>query len=535
MIFIALLAVLMPLVLLGILNLSARIGMSISLLIVALTSFFLWKIPLEVLFASFLQGLHKTLPILWILFGALMLLNVLQKTGAIASINAGFRELSIDMRIQGVLVAYLFGALVEGVSGFGTPAMVTAPLLIALGFTPISAIVLALVANSTPAAFGAVGTPITVGLSNVAQDQGTHIFSHVAHTLTTIDLMAGAFMPTLLVLLMTLMLSPMKKKYSDWMEMLPWTLVVGFLYSGFAWLYSRIIGYEFVSIITPLTVLLLVMIALRFNFLLPQKLAHAPWRKLESTVKSTQIPKHPDIEMPLWKAWLPYVIVVVLLLLTRTVPIIKLHLNNIFNLSWHSILGFKEINSEWAVLYSPGFILSFAALAALLIQVRSIQPFIPIAKDVFSTVKQTGLTLVVTLIMVQIFSNSGMNSGGLLSMPSYIANVLSASLSGVWLFITPFIGELGSFITGSATVSNLTFATIQADVALDSKLPVDVVLSGQVIGAAAGNMICVFNIVAVSGVVGLFGKEGLILRKTIIPALIYATLVACAAYIFMIM
>lgn len=137
--------------------------------------------------------------------------------------------------------------------------------------------------------------------------------------------------------------------------------------------------------------------------------------------------------------------------------------------------------------------------------------------------------------MVQVFSNSGMNNGQLPSMPSYIANTLSEYLSGAWIFIAPFIGELGSFITGSATVSNLTFASIQADIAQNSHLPMEVVLSNQVIGAAAGNMICVFNIVAVSGGVGLFGKEGQILRKTIVPALIYGILVALAAslYIFL--
>lgn len=215
MILIALLAVLIPLFLLGILNMSARLGMTTSAIIVALTGYLFWKIPIDVLFASILQGMHKTLPILWILFGALMLLNVLRKTGAITSINAGFKSLSLDMRVQGILVAYLFGALIEGVSGFGTPAMVTAPLLIALGFTPLSAVVLALVANSTPAAFGAVGTPITVGLSNAAQEQGNHIFSQVSSTITSLDLLGGAFMPTILVLLMTIMLNKNKKNHRD--------------------------------------------------------------------------------------------------------------------------------------------------------------------------------------------------------------------------------------------------------------------------------------------------------------------------------
>ncbi|MGY0191330.1 L-lactate permease [Lactococcus petauri] len=533
MILIALLAVIIPLFLLGILNMSARLGMTISAIIVALTGYLFWKIPIDVLFASILQGMHKTLPILWILFGALMLLNVLRKTGAITSINAGFKSLSLDMRVQGILVAYLFGALIEGVSGFGTPAMVTAPLLIALGFTPLSAVVLALVDNSTPAAFGAVGTPITVGLSNAAQEQGNHIFSQVSSTITSLDLLGGAFMPTILVLLMTIMLNKNKKNHRDWLEIIPWTLFIGVCYSSFAWLYSRIIGYEFVSIITPLTVLALTIVLLRFNFLLPKSTNQNPWRKLEEKKQVVQ-PQNLKVEnMSLIKAWLPYGIVVILLLISRTIPIVKTFLNNTINLSWNTILGFKEINSEWAILYSPGLILTIASLIALAVQVKSLKLFTPIAKDVFSTIMRTGLTLVVTLIMVQIFSNSGMNNGNHLSMPSYIAEILSRYLSGVWIFIAPFIGELGSFITGSTTVSNLTFASIQADIAYDSGLPINAVLAGQVIGAAAGNMICVFNIVAVSGVVGLFGKEGEILRKTIIPALLYAGLIAISTSLYL--
>lgn len=533
MILIALLAVLIPLFLLGILNMSARLGMTISAVVVTLTGYIFWKIPINVLLASILQGIHKTLPILWILFGALLLLNVLRKTGAIVSINAGFKSLSLDMRIQGILVAYLFGALIEGVSGFGTPAMVTAPLLIALGFTPLSAVVIALVADSTPAAFGAVGTPITVGLSNAAQEQGNHIFTQVSSTITSLDLLGGAFMPTILIFLMTIMLNKNKKSQRDWLEMVPWSLFIGVCYSGFAWLYSRVIGYEFVSIITPLTTLILTIVLLRFNFLLPKSTNGNPWRKLEEQKPSSQS-KSVDVEnMSLIKAWLPYGIVVLLLLISRIIPVVKTFLNNAMNLSWNSILGFKEINSEWAVLYSPGFILTIAALIALGIQVKSLKLFVPIAKDVFSTVLRTGLTLVVTLIMVQIFSNSGMNNGNHLSMPSYIAEILSRYLSGIWIFIAPFIGELGSFITGSTTVSNLTFASIQADIAFDSGLPINAVLAGQVIGAAAGNMICVFNIVAVGGVVGLFGKEGEILRKTIIPALLYASLIAISTAIYL--
>src|SRR5690606_9699628 len=110
---------------------------------------------------------HKTLTILWILFGALVLLNTLQRTGAVDRINQGFQSISEDMRIQVIIVAFLFGGLIEGAAGFGTPAMVTGPLMLALGFRPLAAATIALIADSTAVMFGAVGTPIAVGLSNI--------------------------------------------------------------------------------------------------------------------------------------------------------------------------------------------------------------------------------------------------------------------------------------------------------------------------------------------------------------------------------
>jgi L-lactate permease len=197
MILVALSAVILPLILLGILNLPATKGMSISAVVVLLEGYFIWKMPAKVLLASILQSIHKALPILWILFGALMMLNVLRHTGAIDRINAGFHQISADMRLQLILVAFLFGGLVEGVSGFGTPAMVTAPLMIALGFTPMAAVTMALVADSTPASFGAVGTPLTVGLSNVSEK--TDFLNAIGQRVTQLDLFSGTFMPLLLI------------------------------------------------------------------------------------------------------------------------------------------------------------------------------------------------------------------------------------------------------------------------------------------------------------------------------------------------
>ncbi|WP_119326877.1 L-lactate permease [Companilactobacillus musae] len=524
MILIALSAVILPLVLLGILNMPATKGMSISAFIVLLEGYFIWKMPAKVLLASILQSIHKALPILWILFGALMMLNILQHTGAIERINAGFHKISADMRLQIILVAFLFGGLIEGVSGFGTPAMVTAPLMIALGFSPMAAVTLALVADSTPASFGAVGTPLTVGLSNVSEK--ADFLNAIGQRITQLDLFSGTFMPLLLIFMLTIVFGKKDNNhFKDFLVLVPWSLFIGIVYSFLALLVSTLVSYEFVAILAPFGAIIIAILSIKFKFLLPKTVFEKPWTTSIQTVKD-------DNSMSLLTAWSPYIVVILMLLATRTIAPLKQFLVQNINLSWKNILGFSQINSDWEFLYSPGTLLTIAVLIGLLIQVKSLKSFLPTAKKVVLSMKSTALALIVTLIMVQIFTNSDLNLAKLPSMPMYIAKIISKYLSSIWIIIAPFLGQLGSFVTGSTTVSTLTFGQIQADIATKAGVGQDLVLAAQLIGAAAGNMICVHNIVSVSSVVGLSGQEGNILRKTVVPALIYGLLVGIVGFIF---
>lgn len=525
MILIALSAVILPLVLLGILNMPATKGMSISAIIVLIEGYFIWKMPAKVLLASIFQSVHKALPIIWILFGALMMLNMLQHTGAIDRINSGFHSLSADMRLQVILVAFLFGGLIEGVSGFGTPAMVTAPLMIALGFSPMAAVTLALVADSTPASFGAVGTPLTVGLSNVSE-KGSFL-NAIGQQVTQLDLFSGVFMPLILIFMLTFLFGKNdQNKFKDWLILVPWTLFIGIIYSLSALLVAFTLSYEFVSILAPFITIIIAIISIKFKFLLPKSIFQDPWSTSTKEIKASKN------SMSLLTAWSPYIFVILLLLATRTIMPLKNFLVTNVNLSWKNILGFSQINSDWEFLYSPGTLLTLAVLFGLLIQVKSLKSFLPTAKKVIFSMKSTAIALIVTLIMVQIFTNSELNLAKLPSMPVFIAKVISKYLSSIWIIIAPFLGQLGSFVTGSTTVSTLTFGQIQADIATNAGVQKELVLAAQLIGAAAGNMICVHNIVSVSSVVGLSGQEGNILRKTVLPALTYGLLVGIVGFIF---
>ena len=159
----------LPIILAGVLlvgfRMPARMAMPIVFLVTALIALFAWQMSFNRVIASTLQGLMLTVSILWIIFGAILLLNMLKHSGGITAIRNGFSGVSPDRRVQAIIVAWLFGCFIEGASGFGTPAAVAAPLMVALGFPAAAAVVVGMMIQSTPVSFGAVGTPIVVGVS----------------------------------------------------------------------------------------------------------------------------------------------------------------------------------------------------------------------------------------------------------------------------------------------------------------------------------------------------------------------------------
>lgn len=511
------LPIILPFIFLVVLKMSAKIGMSLTFIIVFISAYFVWNMDLIVISASIVQGLHKAFGILIILFGAIMMMNVLKLSGAVNRINQGFNNLTTDMRLQAILIAFLFGAIIEGVAGFGTPAVVVAPLLVALGFRPIAAATLALVSNSVPVPFAAVGTPIQIGLGNISTN--TTFLNEVGYYITSIDFLAGIFMPTIVVYMLLIFFGKHSTK-KDYFEVLPWTLMIGFVYTGIAFITVRTLGFEFVTIVSSISTLVIAVLTIRFHILTPRN----TWVKAKEKVEEIE---HSD--MSLIRAWAPYGVVILLLVLSRIIAPIKEFFLTFIDLSYNNILGVATVNSSLQLLYSPGFILIFAAILAVFIQQSKPSNIRKASIQSLKSVKGAALALIPTLALVQIFSNSGINLSNLDSMPIYLATFLGEHLNGIWVLLAPFVGELGSFITGSATVSTLTFSPVQYQIAAQYGLNIQLFLGLQIIGGAAGNMICVHNVVAVSTVVKTEGQEGLIIKKTIFPAILYGLLAGISA------
>ncbi|MBU9710747.1 L-lactate permease [Bacillus tamaricis] len=539
--FIALTPIISVMLFLVIFKMPAIKAMTISLIATAILAIIYWKVPLLIIAASAIEGIIIGISILYIVFGAILLLNTLKLSGAIERIRSSFMGISGDRRVQLIIVTWLFGSFIEGAAGFGTPPALGAPLLVALGFPPLAAVVLALIADSSPVSFGAVGTPIIVGVGqgiqqgpdispvvygDVVASGGLHPFlQDIAAQIMQIDIFVGTFMPLIIVAMLTRFFGE-NRSWKEGLAIWKFAIFAGLSFTIPALLVATFLGPEFPAIFGGLIGLAIVIPAAKKGFLLPKTEWDFPKRSdwMQEWIGTILVKEDKNGDKPkltLLRAWVPYLLVGLFLVLTRLEVLpIKAWLRSV-NIEYNQILG-SDIRADLEPFYLPGFVFILVVLITVFIHRMNFHQ----VKSAFSqssrSIIGTAITLFTAVPMVRIFINSGINNSGLLSMPLELANTVSAVLGSAWPLVAPLIGALGSFISGSATFSNMMFSLFQASVAEQIQADPKVILSLQVLGANAGNMICVLNVVAAAAVVGLVGKEGAIIRMTIVPMLYYA-------------
>ena len=496
--------VLAILILLVGLRLPATRAMPLSLLATATSALLFWQVAPVRVAAAVIEGWFVALSILWIVLGAITLLNVLRATTAIDVIRHGFIAISPDRRVQMIIIAWLFSAFLEGISGFGTPAAIAAPLLMVLGFPALAAVVMALIAGTSPVSFGAVGTPVLIGVGQGLLDPAPELVNRIALVAITLDL----FLASLLPLLMCAMLTRFFGARRSWREGLaawPFALLAGFAFTVPAWLTARFLGPEFPSIVGAYCA--------RRNWLTPGTVWLFPQ---DSELEFKPLTSH----LSLLRAWLPYALVALLLIATRLDALpLKAWLNQVVIHSG-DILG-TGIQSELKPLYLPGTIFLLVALLAGWFQRGTPKDLTEAWHAALLKVVPTAIALLTAIPMVRIFLRSDVNAADLQSMPMELAALAASGLGSQWPLAAPFIGGLGSFIAGSSTFSNMMFSSFQAAVAAHAGFPLTLTVALQMIGANAGNMIGVANVVAAASVVNLSGREGQIIRFTLGPMLLY--------------
>lgn len=516
-------------------RLPAKKAMPVVYVATALVAYFVWEVSFNRVLASTIQGLLITVAVLWIIFGAILLLNTLKHSGAIAVIRQGFNNVSPDRRVQVVIIAWLFGSFIEGASGFGTPAAIAAPLLVAIGFPAMAAVMVGMMIQSTPVSFGAVGTPILIGvnkgldsqaISARLQEVGSNWDAYL-QLITSEVAIIHAITGTLIPLFMTIMLTRFFGQNKSWTEGLsiaPFAIFAGLCFTIPYALTGVFLGAEFPSLIGALVGLPIVTFAAKKGFLIPKKAwDFAPkeqwpvqWvSKLEIKLDAMTA-KAP---ISLTKAWIPYVLVAVILVITRVSDEAKAFTKSI-------VIPFKDILGEGlgytiAPLYLPGGILVFVVLITFFFHKMKANELKEAVTESSKVMLGAGFVLVFTIPLVRILINSGINASGFESMPIAMANFVATSVGDIYPMFASMIGALGAFIAGSNTVSNMMLSQFQFGVGQALGVSTALMISLQAVGAAAGNMIAIHNVVAASATVGLLDQEGETLRKTIIPTIYY--------------
>jgi len=531
----------------------ARHAMPLTYIVAVVLALFVWKIPTVSVAASSLKGIVVAAELLFIVFGAILLLATVTRSGAITTIRKSFRDVSPDRRVQVIIVAWLFGSFIEGSAGFGTPAAVAVPLLVGLGFPALPAVVAGMIIQSTPVSFGAVGTPILVGVRTGLAGQGTidafadsigfasssELLSLIGFRVAALHAIIGTLVPLFVVTIMTRFFGP-KRSALEGLAVWPFATFAALSMTIPSVTVAYFFGPEFPSLLGGLIGLAIVVPAARMGFLMPptnQVWDFGPanqWDKSWTGNASTQTIETSPRQVGMVMAWLPYVIVAALLVLTRqnSLPgweISPATIIKSIHIPIENILGTK-ISHQVHPLHSPGTLFILAALATWALHRIGARQFIAAWQDAGRTVRSASIALIFTTPMVQVFITSGGGDAGYAAMPIALAQGVERLAGSAWPLFAPLIGGIGAAVAGSNTISNMMFSLFQYDVG--SQIGVDPlwIVALQAVGGAAGNTICVHNVVAASAVVGLAGQESVIIRKTLIVFAYYVSLAGGLGY-----
>jgi lactate permease len=468
--------------------------MAIAYGVTLLIAWAAWRVRLAVLVAASLQGLVLAASLVYIIFGALLLLATLTQSGAVNSIREAFVRVSPDRRIQAIIIGWLFGSFIEGSAGFGTPAAVCAPLLLALGFPAMAAVMVGLVIQSTAVSFGAAGTPILIGVSGgldstLVRDylllegmEYRQYLDGIAIRVAAIHALTGTLIPLFLSAMLTRFYGS-ARSFREGLEIWQFALFASVSFTAPYFLCAYFLGPEFPSIVGSSIGLIIVIFATRKAWLVPREIWDFPprekWQVGPTNILGT------GLGQQIQPFYLPGFMFIVVCLLTY----------GLHRMSW------EEIRSSWVLAGRQ----TRGAMVALMF----------------------------ALPMARLFIESGpnLNLSGLESMPLTLAHAVAELAGGTWPFFSPWIGALGAFAAGSNTISNLMFSLFQFATAQEIHVDPAIVVAAQAVGGAAGNMITVHNVVAASATVGLLGREGALIRMTLIPMIYYCLMAGSLAYI----
>ncbi len=532
----------------------AHRAMPVCFLVAAILAWLVWQVPALQVAAATVKGVVISMELLYIVFGAILLLYTLEQGGALATIRQTFRDISPDRRVQVIIIAWLFGSFIEGAAGFGTPAAVAVPLLVGIGFPAMAAVTAGMIIQSTPVSFGAAGTPILVGVNaglkgnpiveQMAVDSGfvttagqldwPGFLASIGLKVAILHAVVGTLIPLFVLIIMTRFFGP-NRSVRDGLRLWPFALFAAFAMTIPYWLAAWLLGPEFPSLLGGLVGLAIVMTAARRRFLTPRP--EDTWdfdnsdrwdREWSGIFNQGDKPLH-HRKVGRSAAWLPYVLVACLLVATRLDSLPFLAWLNAVAVPMNNLFG-TSISHVSRPLYLPGTVFLLVSLITFFTLRMRREAYLTAWRKSVKTIAAASIALIFSVPMVQVFLNTGGGASDYPAMPLALAEGVERLSGAAWPLFSPWIGGVGAAVAGSNTISNMMFSSFQFDVGLKIGVDPTWVVALQAVGGAAGNMICVHNVVAASAVVGLLGKEGAVLRKTLLPFSYYALLAGALGY-----
>lgn len=467
-------------------------------LIASILAIFVYGMPLKLAVSSIVNGaFYGLFPICWVIIGAVFLYNVTVKSGQFEIIKNFMASITTDRRLQALLVAFSFGAFLEGAAGMGAPVAITAAMLVGLGFNPLYAAGICLIANTVPVAFGSVGIPIFAaaqvsGLPEMAVSQ------MVGRTLPFLALIV----PFYLVVLM----SGFKRS----LEVLPAIIISGVVFALVQFLVSNYINPMLPGILSGLATIICLTVFLKFWK--PKSI----WRFKEESQQTLETELKYSAGQII-KAWSPYIIMTLMIIAWGMQPV-KEALNSIGQFKFY-IPGLKDTiikpdGSGFLDIKPFDFnILSTAGTAAILSAFLSL-PLIGMSitkgiKTLLATLNQLKFPII-TIASIVGFAFIANNSGMSISMAMALAN------TGILFpFFSPILGWLGVFLTGSDTSSNALFCKLQYTSAATIGVNPVLTVGANVSGGVTGKMISPQSLAVGAAAVGLVGRESELFRFTL--------------------
>ncbi|XJZ28290.1 L-lactate permease [Bacillota bacterium Lsc_1132] len=497
-----------------------------------------YKVPAGIAVMSATQGaLYGILPIGWIIIASVFLYKLTVKTGQFDVIRHSVLTITEDRRLQALLVAFSFGAFLEGAAGFGAPVAISAALLVGLGFNPLYAAGLCLIANTAPVAFGAIGTPV-IAMEGPTGIAATEISKVIGRQLPLLSV----FIPFYLVFIMA--------GFKKTMEVMPAIIVSGVTFAVTQFLSSNFLGPELPDILSSLVSLF--SLAIFLKFWKPKNIFHfKAEQELAATVAAESSSNRHEsyTKGQVFKAWSPFLILTGLISLWG-IPTIKLALTghyegtNIILKAVNSIghaLTFAPavpfLNNQVAngagqpvpavykleLLAAAGTAILISALITKYIVSISWKNWIATFGETLSELKFPVITIASVVGFAYVTNVSGMSTT--------LGMALSKTGSILFPFFSPFLGWLGVFITGSDTSSNVLFGNLQKVTATSIGMDPVLALAANSSGGVTGKMISPQSIAVAAAAVGLVGRESELLRFTVKHSIFLVILIGILVFL----